>query len=59
MLLPSIFTFFAWLAWQHWSEVQGFFQQLTSSLRDLIENRPAAPADPVQAALGLLPGVPS
>ena len=51
----ALVTFFAWLAWQHWAEVQGFFEQLASSLRDLIENRPAASADPVQATVGLLP----
>jgi phage shock protein PspC (stress-responsive transcriptional regulator) len=54
----ALVTFFAWLAWQHWSEVQGFFEQLASSLRDLIENRPADSDDSVQAAVGLLPGVP-
>ena len=51
----ALVTFFAWLAWQHWSEVQGFFEQFASSLRDWIEDRPAASADPVQATLGLLP----
>ena len=53
----ALVTFFAWLAWQHWSEVQGFFEQFAGYLRDWIENRPAASDDPVQAtvALGLLP----
>jgi phage shock protein PspC (stress-responsive transcriptional regulator) len=51
----ALVTFFAWLAWQHWSEVQGFFEQFASRLRDWIENRPAASADPVQATIGLLP----
>jgi hypothetical protein len=51
----ALVTFFAWLAWQHWPEVQGFFEQLASSLRDFIENRPAASVDPVQATIGLLP----
>jgi phage shock protein PspC (stress-responsive transcriptional regulator) len=59
LLWLAIVTFFAWLAWQHWSEVQGFFQQLAGSLRDLIESRSAASADPIEAAVGLLPGVPS
>jgi phage shock protein PspC (stress-responsive transcriptional regulator) len=54
----ALVTFFAWLAWQHWSEVQGFFEQFATSLRDWIEDRPAASADPVQATIGLLPGVP-
>ena len=56
----ALVTFFAWLAWQHWSEVQGFFEQFAGYLRDWIENRSAASDDPVQAtvALGLLPGVP-
>ncbi len=27
-------AFMGWLAWQHWTEVQGFFEQFTSSLRD-------------------------
>ena len=51
----ALVTFFAWLAWQHWSEVQGFLEQFASGLRDWIEDRPAASADPVQATLGLLP----
>ncbi|MDB6014467.1 MAG: hypothetical protein JWL65_6717 [Gammaproteobacteria bacterium] len=51
----ALVTFFAWLAWQHWPEVQGFFEQLASSLRDFIESRPAVAADPVQATIGLLP----
>jgi phage shock protein PspC (stress-responsive transcriptional regulator) len=55
----ALVTFFAWLAWQHWAEVQGFLEQFTSSLRDWIEDRPAASADPVQATLGLLPFGPS
>ena len=56
----ALVTFFAWLAWQHWAEVQGFFEQFAGYLRDWIENRSAASDDPVQAtvALGLLPGVP-
>jgi phage shock protein PspC (stress-responsive transcriptional regulator) len=56
----ALVTFFAWLAWQHWPEVQGFFEQFAGYLRDWIENRSAASDDPVQAsvALGLLPGVP-
>ena len=57
----ALVTFFAWLAWQHWPEVQGFLEQFASSLRDWIESRSAASDDdPVQAAvgLGLLPGVP-
>jgi phage shock protein PspC (stress-responsive transcriptional regulator) len=58
LLWLATLSFFVWLAWQHWPEVQGFFQQLASSLRDLIEHRPAAPADPVQAAIFLLPAVP-
>jgi hypothetical protein len=57
----ALVTFFAWLAWQHWAEVQGFLEQFATSLRDWIESRSAASDDdPVQAAvgLGLLPGVP-
>jgi phage shock protein PspC (stress-responsive transcriptional regulator) len=57
----ALVTFFAWLAWQHWPEVQGFLEQFATSLRDWIESRSAASDDdPVQAAvgLGLLPGVP-
>jgi phage shock protein PspC (stress-responsive transcriptional regulator) len=54
----ALVTFFAWLAWQHWPEVQGFFEQFASRLRDWIENRPAASADAVQATIGLLPSVP-
>ena len=30
----AIVTFAGWLAWQHWAEVQAFFLQLASSIRD-------------------------
>jgi phage shock protein PspC (stress-responsive transcriptional regulator) len=59
LLWLAAVTFFAWLAWQHWTELQAFFHQLADSLRDLIEHRPAAAADPEEAAIGLLlPAVP-
>ncbi len=52
-------AFLGWLAWQHWAEVQGFFEQFTSSLHDLMEGRPVSSPDPVEAVIGVLPGVPS
>jgi phage shock protein PspC (stress-responsive transcriptional regulator) len=58
LLWLAIVTFCVWMAWQHWSEVQAFFQQLVSSIRDFIDDRPA-PADHMQAALlPVLPGGP-
>jgi hypothetical protein len=55
----AIVSFFAWLAWQHWAEVQTFFQQLASSIHDLIQDRRNGHVDPVQAGLvGVLPGLP-
>ena len=54
----AIVTFAGWLAWQHWAEVQAFFLQLASSIRDFIDDRPT-PADHMQAALlPVLPGSP-
>jgi phage shock protein PspC (stress-responsive transcriptional regulator) len=54
----AIVTFAGWLAWQHWAEVQAFFLQLASSIRDFIDDRPT-PADHMQAALlPVLPGGP-
>jgi hypothetical protein len=51
-------TFVAWLAWQHWAEVQAFLQQLAGSIHDFIEDRRNAHADPVQAGLvAVLPGL--
>jgi phage shock protein PspC (stress-responsive transcriptional regulator) len=55
----AIVTFVAWLAWQHWAEVQTFFQQLAGSIHDFIEDRRTAHADPVQAGfVAVLPGLP-
>jgi hypothetical protein len=59
LLWLAIVTFCFSLAWQHWSEVQAFLQQLVSSFRDFIDDTPR-PADHVQAAfLPMLPGVPA
>jgi phage shock protein PspC (stress-responsive transcriptional regulator) len=56
----AIVTFVGWLAWQHWAEVQAFFQQLASSIHGWIEDGRYGHADPVQARfVGLLPGLPS
>jgi phage shock protein PspC (stress-responsive transcriptional regulator) len=55
LLWLATLTFFAWLAWQHWAEVQSFLQQLASSLRHLIEDRSEATPNPIHAATGLLP----
>jgi hypothetical protein len=55
----AIVTFVCWLAWQHWAEVQAFFQQLASSIHGWIEDGRYGHADPVQARfVGLLPGLP-
>jgi phage shock protein PspC (stress-responsive transcriptional regulator) len=55
----AIVTFVGWLAWQHWAEVQAFFQQLASSIHGWIEDGRYGHADPVQARfVGLLPGLP-
>jgi len=54
----TVVSFCVWLAWQHWAEVQAFFEQLFSSIRDFIDDRPR-PADHVQALLlPVLPGLP-
>jgi hypothetical protein len=57
LLWLATLTFFAWLAWQHWADVENFLWQLAGTLRNLIENRPAAGAGPVQAAMYMLPAV--
>ena len=55
----AVVTFVGWLAWQHWAEVQAFFQQLASSIHDWIEDGRYGHADPVHARfVGLLPGLP-
>jgi phage shock protein PspC (stress-responsive transcriptional regulator) len=55
----TVVSFCVWLAWHHWPEVQAFFQQLFSNIRDFIDDRPR-PADHAQAVLlPLLPGVPT
>ena len=55
----AVVTFVGWLAWQHWAEVQTFFQQLASSIHDWMEDGRYGHADPVQARfVGLLPGLP-
>jgi phage shock protein PspC (stress-responsive transcriptional regulator) len=58
LLWLGIVTFCICLAWQHWSEVQAFLQQLVSTVREFIDDTPR-PADHVQAAfLPVLTGVP-
>jgi phage shock protein PspC (stress-responsive transcriptional regulator) len=55
----AIVTFVGWLAWQHWAEVQTFFQQLASSIHNWIKDGGNGHADPVQARfVGLLPLLP-
>jgi len=59
LLWLAIVVSCVWMAWQHWSEVQAFLQQLVSSIRDFIDDRPS-PADHMQAALlPALPGGPA
>jgi len=54
----TVVSFCVWLAWHHWAEVQAFFQQLFSNIREFIDDRPR-PADHAQAVLlPMLPGVP-
>ena len=55
----AILSYFGWLAWQHWADVQNFFEQLTATLRNLINHEQPTSSQPVQAALQLLPGAPS
>ena len=55
----AILSYFGWLAWQHWADVQNFFEQLTATLRNLINHEQPPSSQPVQAALQLLPGAPS
>jgi phage shock protein PspC (stress-responsive transcriptional regulator) len=59
LLWLAIVTFCISLAWQHWTEVQAFLQQLVSSIRDFMDDTPR-PAEHVQATfLPMLPGVPT
>ena len=59
LLWLGIVTFCICVAWQHWSEVQAFLQQLVSTVREFIDDTPR-PADHVQTAfLPVLPGVPT
>jgi phage shock protein PspC (stress-responsive transcriptional regulator) len=46
----TVVSFCVWLAWHHWAEVQAFFQQLFSNIREFIDDRPR-PADHAQALL--------
>jgi hypothetical protein len=57
----AILSYFGWLAWHHWADVQYFFEQFTATLRDIININHEQPpsSQPVQAALQLLPGAPS
>ena len=56
----AVLSYFAWLAWHHWADVQYFFEQLTATLRSLIiDHDPPASSQPAQAALQVLPGTPS
>jgi phage shock protein PspC (stress-responsive transcriptional regulator) len=55
----AIVSYFGWLAWQHWADVQNFLEQLTATLRNLINHEQPTSSQPVEAALQLLPGAPS
>jgi phage shock protein PspC (stress-responsive transcriptional regulator) len=58
LLWLTVVSFCVWLAWHHWAEVQAFFQQLFSSIREFIDDQPR-PADHAEAVLlPVLPGVP-
>jgi phage shock protein PspC (stress-responsive transcriptional regulator) len=59
LLWLTVVSFCVWLAWHHWAEVQAFFQQVFSNIREFIDDRPR-PADHAQAVLlPVLPGVPT
>jgi phage shock protein PspC (stress-responsive transcriptional regulator) len=47
----AILSYFAWLAWQHWADVRYFFEQLTVTLRSLINHGPPANSQPFEATL--------
>ena len=58
LLWLTVVSFCVWLAWHHWAEVQAFFQQVFSNIREFIDDQPR-PADHAQAVLlPVLPGVP-
>ncbi len=37
----ALVIFLSWLAWQHWAEIQAFFQQIVQGWRQLMEHGPA------------------
>lgn len=55
----ALVGFLGWLAWQHWADVQEFFQDITDGWRTMMEQRPdPSPVRPVHTAayyLALLP----
>jgi hypothetical protein len=57
----AILSYCGWLVWHHWVDVQYFFEQLTATLRSMINinYEPPPSSQPVQATTQLLPGAPS
>lgn len=56
----ALLGFLSWLTWQHWDEVQEFFQQqILEGWRWLIDQGPAQTAHPQHVAIYLLSWVPS
>src|SRR5581483_1176949 len=55
----ALVSFLCWMAWQHWADVQEFFQDITDGWRTLMEQRPdPSSARPLHTAayyLALLP----
>jgi hypothetical protein len=47
----AILSYFGWLAWNHWADVQYFFEQLTVTVRSLINHGPPTTSQPAQATL--------
>ena len=54
-----LLSWFGWWAWQHWDQILTIFQQITATLRNLIDHGQPTTAHPAQAALQWLPGAPS
>jgi phage shock protein PspC (stress-responsive transcriptional regulator) len=55
----ALLVIMAWFAWQHWSDVQEFLQDIVDSWRRLMEQRSSQPIDPTHAAVYFLAWFPS
>jgi hypothetical protein len=49
----AILGFIGWLVWQHWFDVLYFFEQLTATLRILINHEQPPSVQPAQASMQL------